>query len=95
MMGLNMSSHIITSTEANRHFSDLLNRVRYQGQSFDIKRGKEIVAKLVPAKPMMLASEFNDFLKSLPALDAEDRQGFEKIIEESRAHLHTTRNPWD
>lgn len=90
-----MSSHVITSTEANRHFSDLLNRVRYKGQSFDIKRGKEIVAKLVPANPIMPANEFNDFLKSLPALDIEDRQDFEKIIEECRSHLHETRNVWD
>jgi len=90
-----MSSHIITSTEANRHFSDLLNRVRYQGQSFDIKRGKEIVAKLVPVKPIMPASQFKAFLKSLPALSPEDRQDFEKIIEEQRSHLHETRNVWD
>lgn len=90
-----MRSSIITSTEANRHFSDLLNRVRYQGQSFDIKRGKEIVAKLMPAKPCMLANEFNDFLKSLPVLEGENRQDFQKIIEEIRSHLAETKNPWD
>lgn len=90
-----MSSQLITSTEATRHFSDILNKVYYQGQSFDIKRGREIIAKLVPAKPIMLANDFGRFLKSLPVLDAEDKQEFEKIIAECRSDLHETRNLWD
>ncbi len=90
-----MSSHLITATEATRNFSEILNRVLYKGQSFDIKRGREVVAQLVPAKPIMLASEFASFLKNLPALDAEDKQDFEKTITECRADLHETRNLWD
>ncbi len=90
-----MASHIITSTDANRHFSDLLNRVRYQGQSFEIKRGKEIVAKLVPVQPVLLASELQDFLKSLPELDPEDRADFEKTVQDIRSSMSEVRNPWD
>lgn len=39
----------VTATEAGRNFSDLLNRVRYRGESFDVVRGGEVVARLVPA----------------------------------------------
>ena len=90
-----MSAQMITSTEATRHFSDILNKVHYQGQSFDIKRGREIIAKLVPARPILLASEFGTFLKTLPALDLEHKHDFKKIIDECRSDLHDTRNLWD
>jgi antitoxin (DNA-binding transcriptional repressor) of toxin-antitoxin stability system len=39
----------ITATEAARRLSDLLNRVRYRGERFQILRGGEVVAQLVPA----------------------------------------------
>ena len=90
-----MNSHIITSTEATRSFSEILNKVHYQRQSFDIKRGREVIAKLVPAKPVMLANQFSNFLKNLPVLEPEDKQDFEKIIAECRSDLHETRDLWD
>ncbi len=43
----------------------------------------------------MLANDFGKFLKSLPLLDPEDKQEFEKIIAECRTDLHETRNLWD
>ncbi len=90
-----MSKHVVTSTEANRHFSDLLNRVRYQGQSFDIKRGKEIVAKLVPVKPMILANEFATFLKNLPLLESGDAEIFKKSVAELRDNISIIKDLWD
>ncbi len=39
-------STTITATEAARHFSDLLNRVRYRGEIFRIVRSGEEVAQL-------------------------------------------------
>jgi hypothetical protein len=35
---------VITATELARNLSDVLNQVRYQGMSFDIKRGAELIA---------------------------------------------------
>jgi hypothetical protein len=32
-----MSAQMITSTEATRHFSDILNKVHYQGQSLALR----------------------------------------------------------
>lgn len=39
----------VTATEAARNFSDLVNRVHYRGESFDIVRGGEVVARITNA----------------------------------------------
>ena len=39
---------IITATEASRSFSDLLHRVCYGGESFVIKKGNRMMAKIAP-----------------------------------------------
>lgn len=81
-----MANRVITATEANRHLSDILSKVQYQHQSFDIKRGKEIIAKLVPVTAAGIPiSELNDFFKRLPPLDEEDRAEMEEIVKELRA----------
>lgn len=44
-------SRRVTATDAARRFSDLLNRVRYAGESFVIIQGGEEIGLLVPAQP--------------------------------------------
>ncbi len=44
-------SHRVTATEAARQFSDLLNRVRYEGETFVITRGGEEIGQLSPTSP--------------------------------------------
>jgi len=44
-----MSAKRITGTEAARKFSDLLNRVRYGREAFDVVRRGVVIARLVPA----------------------------------------------
>jgi antitoxin (DNA-binding transcriptional repressor) of toxin-antitoxin stability system len=39
----------ITATELARNLSDILNRVRYQGETFRVERNGEVVAELKPA----------------------------------------------
>ncbi len=41
----------ISATKAARIFSDLLNRVRYRGETFVIERGGEPVGRLTPPAP--------------------------------------------
>jgi antitoxin (DNA-binding transcriptional repressor) of toxin-antitoxin stability system len=43
-------SEIITATEASRAFSDLLHRVSYKGESFIIKKGHRLMARIVPVE---------------------------------------------
>jgi antitoxin (DNA-binding transcriptional repressor) of toxin-antitoxin stability system len=81
-----MATRIISATEANRNLSDILSKVQYQHQSFDIKRGKDIIARLVPATASsMPISELNDLFKRLPALDEEDKVDMERVLSELRA----------
>jgi antitoxin (DNA-binding transcriptional repressor) of toxin-antitoxin stability system len=41
----------LSATNAARNFSDLINRVRYQGASFEIERGNEVIARIIPTTP--------------------------------------------
>jgi antitoxin (DNA-binding transcriptional repressor) of toxin-antitoxin stability system len=43
-----MESHI-TATAVVRSFSEILNRVRYRGESFVVERGGEPVCRITPA----------------------------------------------
>ena len=93
-----MSTHIISATEASRNFSLILNKVHYQGEHYEIKRGSEIIAQIIPVshkKPSLKVSSLNELLKKLPALDASDQIAFEKDIEEIRAQNKLEDESWD
>lgn len=89
-----MTNQVISATEATRHFSDLLNKVRYQGQSFDIKRGSEIIARIVPALPKMKAKELGVFLRQLPKLNKQDKDDFLNTLHQIRDDNKDIRDPW-
>ncbi len=76
----------VTATEAARQFSELMNRVKYQGQSFEVIRGNEIVARIVPAGPAspVRVSDLGNLLAQLPALDEGDAATFERDLAEIR-----------
>ncbi|MBL0942171.1 MAG: hypothetical protein IBJ00_05560, partial [Alphaproteobacteria bacterium] len=90
------ATHIIRATEAVRELSNLRSKVYYQGESFEIKRGKEVVAKLSPAMPTqkMHLSELKAFLSSLPALDKEDQTAFIKDTHGIRTTMKVPVNKW-
>ncbi len=85
-----MSIHTISATEASRSLSDILNKVHYLGESYEIKRGKEIIARIVPVQPRkttLKVSELNEVYQHLPSLDEKDKNSFEKDIEQIRAQM--------
>ena len=45
-------SEILTATEASRSFSDMLHRVCYNGESFIIKKGNRLMARITPVVPV-------------------------------------------
>lgn len=63
-------SERISATEASRRLSDLLNRVRYRGDSFVIERNGLIVARLSP-----VAEQRQISLASILDLLVEKRSG--------------------
>lgn len=87
----------VTATEAARRFSDLLNRVRYQGASFEIARGKEIVARIVPAAPprAVKLAELDALMANLPSLAPEDVTQFEKDVDRVRREIPFPEAKWD
>lgn len=93
-----MSTHVISATEISRSLSDILNKVHYRGERYDIKRGKEIIAKIVPVstkKVGLRISELNRLFKDLPQLDKKDQQSFENDIKQIRIDMKDENNPWD
>jgi antitoxin (DNA-binding transcriptional repressor) of toxin-antitoxin stability system len=92
-----MASKTITATDAARNFSDVLNQVRYQGAEFDIVRGKEVIARLLPAAPPggVPLDQLNELLQSLPHLGPREADAFARDIERGLARVRTDDIEWD
>lgn len=86
-----MESHI-SATEAARSLSELLNRVRYRGESFVVERGGEAVCRIVPAgPPRCTVADLVRVLKVAPRPDAEYLDGVEAA---SRGQTRLPKGPW-
>jgi len=70
----------ISATETARRFSELMNRVRYRGESFIVERGGKPVCEILPARPARFTGrELADLLRSLPKPDEEYLALVEKL----------------
>lgn len=87
----------ISATAAARGFSEVLNQVKYRGVSFEVERGNEVVARIVPAGPHsnLRISDLNQLFARLPALGEADALAFEQDIEEFRNSLPLEEDPWE
>jgi antitoxin (DNA-binding transcriptional repressor) of toxin-antitoxin stability system len=85
----------ISATRAAREFSDLLNRVCYQGAAFEVERGNKVVARLVPAGPAgrIAVADLNRVFAELPRL-GEDAESFAADVEALRRSLPPEGDPW-
>jgi antitoxin (DNA-binding transcriptional repressor) of toxin-antitoxin stability system len=62
----------ISATETARRFSELMNRVRYRGESFVVERGGRPICEILPAQPAKFSGrELADLLRSLPKPDED------------------------
>ena len=60
----------ITATQTTRQFSELMNRVRYRGESFIVERGGRPICEILPARPASFSGgELAALLQSLPRPD--------------------------
>lgn len=84
----------ISVTQAARGFSDLLNRVHYQGISFELTRGNRVIALLSPAEAPRGApiERLDGLFASFPKL--EDDDDWEAELDELRANLPKDQDPW-
>ncbi len=83
----------ISATEAARSLSDLLNRVRYRGESFVVERGGEAVCRIIPAgPPRCTVAELVRALKAAPRPDAEYLDTVEDVAK--KQPRLSKRDPW-
>ena len=89
----------VTSTEAVRDFSGILNLVRFKGDTYIVKRGGKPVARIGPVeepKVTKTLKELNTILSALPKL-GEDLDRFEEdlnLIWKAQPSL-PGENPWE
>lgn len=92
-----MRTKLVTATEAARRFSDVLDNVSHHGASYDIKRGREVIARLVPARTVprsITVKELSGLLSRLPSLDPGDAERLEKDVAAERKRLRAPRDVW-
>jgi len=85
----------ISVTQAVRQFSDLMNRVFYQGTIVELERGNRVIARISPVSPEspMKVEHLNKFFHDLPSL-AEDSKAFAKDLEHIKNQIPMERNQW-
>jgi antitoxin (DNA-binding transcriptional repressor) of toxin-antitoxin stability system len=62
-----MKAQKISAAKAARNFSEILNRVKYRGESFVVERNHEPICRIEPIKRRkpVTAGEFDEWWKSL------------------------------
>ncbi len=83
-------------TQAVRQFSDLMNRVFYQGAIVELERGSKIIARISPVfqdSPMKVEN-LNKFFSELPVL-GEDVDPFSQDLKNLRKQVPVEKSVWD
>jgi prevent-host-death family protein len=86
-----MESHI-SATAAARSLSELLNRVRYRGESFVVERGGEPVCRIVPARPARCTVA--DLVRALKAAPSPDADYLDAVEAVTKKQPKVPRDPW-
>jgi antitoxin (DNA-binding transcriptional repressor) of toxin-antitoxin stability system len=91
-----MRKRRVSATEAARNFSDIVGQVRYQATSFEILKGKEVVAQLVPARTASPCTLQEQILKLAGGahLAAEDVGAYAADVATSRHQLTLGESEW-
>ena len=86
----------ISATEAARNLSDILNRLRYAGEHFEIVRNGEVIANLDPAAATAsTVGDLRELMRSLPPLDPEDAAEWQDQLRQIRTEAKMPPSPWD
>ncbi len=95
--------HRISEREAAENLSGVLDRAR-DGESFEITRGDEVVARIVPSvleptievvKKSCTVEQFVALWQRLPRLDPEDAAAFEADLAAIRKEFPMQEREWD
>lgn len=86
----------MTVTQAARNFSDLVNRVHYQGVSVELVKSKRVVAVISPATKIstMKVGDLSNFFSSLPNL-GKDSAELVKDMEDIAKNMPKAMDEWE
>ena len=86
----------INVTQAVRKFSDLLNRVFYQGTSFELERGNRVIARICPVsqESQIKVRDLNRFFAKLPTL-GKDTASFSEDLVKAKKMIPAEKSQWD
>ncbi|HXV62255.1 MAG TPA: prevent-host-death protein [Vicinamibacteria bacterium] len=86
------SSRRLSATEASRNFSEIMNRVKYRGETFVIERGGEPICEVRPATPSRFTgADLAALLRSLPRVDDDYLDTLEEL---TRSQDRVPESPW-
>lgn len=80
----------LSVTQTARHFSNVINRVYYQRQSYLLTRGGIIVAQLISAGKALTGAELARRWAEVPTLDPKDAERWEDELTQLKARVP----PW-
>ena len=84
----------ITSTEASRRFSELLDRVRYKHEAFLVVRRGEAIARIGPATTPERSVSLAELVQSLGRLRTGDAAFADDLDAIQREQPDAGGNPW-
>jgi antitoxin (DNA-binding transcriptional repressor) of toxin-antitoxin stability system len=76
-----MAAKRITAARAARSFSEIINRVKYRGESFIVERNREPICRIEPVgrRVPVTTDNFEEFWKRLPRPDKRFADDLEEI----------------
>lgn len=91
-----MSDRIVSATEFARNLSRLLNEVRFRDVSLEVRRGREPMARVIPAglPEGVPIDRLNALIARLPRLEADDADAFERDLADLDHGLSQADDPW-
>ncbi len=86
----------VSVTQAVRQFSDLINRVFYQGVSVELERGNKVIARISPvsSESTLKVKDLNRLFSELPPL-GEGTASFAKDLRDIRKRIPLEKSQWD
>ncbi|MDZ4287910.1 MAG: hypothetical protein U0984_08120 [Prosthecobacter sp.] len=85
----------MTVTEASRRFSDLINRIRYRGESARLIKAGKPVALVVPCPRTCTGAELAKAWATLPRLGADEAALLEEELAAAKKNLPLPASQWD
>ena len=85
----------LSVTEASRGFSDLINKVRYLGETATLYKAGKAVACVVPIAPVCTGADLLRNWSEIPHLDPADAELMEEEINSAREKLPVPSSSWD